>query len=445
MRKPEHSRRGFLVGLAGAATAVVLPFRPSSLGQAATVASDGSVDWKAVRDEFDLDPRWIHMSSFFLVSHPRPVRESIELWRRKIDENPLWLEEVLFHPGAPRMLDTIRKPLAAYLGGRPEEIALVPNTTTGLALVYNGLKIRRGQEILTTTHDHYSHLESIRLAAEKAGASMRQIALHDGAAKASESEMAERLRRAIGAKTRAVGVTWVHSSTGLKLPIPTLAQVVAAANRGRASQDRCLFVVDGVHGLGAAREEVAALGADFVVAGTHKWLFGPRGTGLIWGRSDAWPEVRPTVPTFDSLEPFDDWIARKPQGPTRAGYVSPGGFVAYEHFFALPEAIAFHDRLGRERVAARIDELNGRMREEMARMPKVRLHTPRDPRLAAGLVCFEVDGKTPEAVVERLREKRILASTSPYAVSYARVAAGIMVSPEEVESTLAAIHQTAGS
>jgi selenocysteine lyase/cysteine desulfurase len=71
----------------------------------------------------------------------------------------------------------------------------------------------------------------------------------------------------------------------------------------------------------------------------------------------------------------------------------------------------------------------------------VRLHTPLDPALAAGIVCFEVDGKAPNAVVARLRERRIVATSSPYAVSYARVSAGIMVSPEEVEETLRAIRE----
>ena len=60
-----------------------------------------------------------------------------------------------------------------------------------------------------------------------------------------------------------------------------MSEVVAAANRGRAAADRCLLVVDGVHRLGAVDEEPARSGVDFFVAGTHKWLFGPRGTGMI--------------------------------------------------------------------------------------------------------------------------------------------------------------------
>jgi selenocysteine lyase/cysteine desulfurase len=434
-------RRRFLSGLtAAAATGALLPFRGAN---AAQVSPGGEVDWRAVRAEFDLDPRWIHCSSFFLVSHPRPVREAIERWRRQIDRNPLDLDEMLFAPGHEHPLEDSKVALAEYLGGRAEEIALTHNTTTGLALVYHGLALVRGDEILTTEHDHYSHHESIRLAAEKSGASVRSVALHDGAARADEGEMAARLRRAITPRTRAVGLTWVHSSTGLKLPIPALAEVVRGANRGRAEADRCVLVVDGVHGFGAAAEEAAGLGADFFVAGTHKWLFGPRGTGLIWARPATWRRLRPTIPTFDSTVPYAAWMRRQPPPPTQASFVSPGGFVAYEHFFGLAEAARFHQRLGRERVAVRIAELNGHLRRELGRMPRVRLHTPLDPRLAAGIVCFEIEGLDPDAAVERLRARRVLATASPYAVSYVRLAAGIMNSPEELEEALRAVRAVA--
>jgi selenocysteine lyase/cysteine desulfurase len=281
------------------------------------------------------------------------------------------------------------------------------------------------------------HHESIRLVTDKNGASFRRIALHDGAARANEAEMVERLRRAITPRTRAVGLTWVHSSTGLRLPIRSLAEVVKAANAGRDEADRCLLIVDGVHGFGCLDEAAATLGCDFFVAGTHKWIFGPRGTGIVWGRADAWPHTRPTIPSFESLEPFGRWEAGAPLDPhTRAAWLSPGGFHAFEHHWGVEAAFRLHEELGRPRIAARIAELNGRFRSELSKMPHVTLHTPLPPELAAGIVCFEVKGLTPPQVVERLKARRIVASTSPYAVSYARVAAGIMVSPDEVETTL---------
>jgi len=428
-------RRSFLAraGLTAAATGLVA----SKATPLRLLAANGEPDWTAVRALFDLSPDLIHLSSFFISSHPKPVRDAIDAYRRKIDANPFWVDEALFDTADGTVPEKVKGTIARYCGGAAAEIALVPSTTVGLALLYNGVRIKPGQEILTTEHDHYVHHESIRLSSEKNGATVRKIALHERSAQASEAEMVARLRQAITPKTRVVGLTWVHSSTGLRLPIAPLADVVRAANKGRSDADRCLLIVDGVHGFGCSDESVAALGADFVAASTHKWIFGPRGTGLVWGRADAWPHIRPTVPTFDSPVPFDRWAAGQPLDPkTQAGFVSPGGFAAFEHVFAVEAAFKLHDELGRANVTRRVRELNGRFCSELAAMRNVMLHTPVDPKLRAGIVCFEVKGLTTDETVARLKAKRIVASGSPYAVSYARVAAGVMNTEDEVETAL---------
>ena len=76
-------------------------------------------------------------------------------------------------------------------------------------------------------------------------------------------------------------------------------------------------------------------------------------------------------------------------------------------------------------------------------MPAVQLYTPRDENLSAGMVCFDVKGKKPGEVVERLLTQRIVASTTPYRVSYARVACNIVNTPQEIETTLRAIRELA--
>jgi selenocysteine lyase/cysteine desulfurase len=414
--------------------------RPQSLKR-----PGGGVDWPAVRAQFTLDPEWIHLASFYLVSHPRRVQAAIEDFRRKLDRDPLWLDQAAFDPSTGLPLEKVRAALARYTGARPQDLAFTPNTTTALALVYHGLRLRAGQEVLTTEHDHYSHHESIRLAAERADATVRRIRLYDRGADASASVCVDRLERGIGPKTRAVGLTWVHSSTGVKLPVAALAEVVSRANRGRAAEDRILLIVDGVHGFGNQDVDVASLGADFFAAGCHKWLFGPRGTGFLWGRPEAWSELRPTIPTFDPSAPetWEAWMKGQPPGPTRAAWVSPGGFVAFEHLLALGESIAFHEEIGRPALAARIAELNSRCREGLAGMKHVTLHTPRSSELAGPVACFEVRGLSAEEVTNRLAAKRIRTNTSPYATSYARIAVGIMNTPEEVDRALAAVRSLA--
>ena len=95
------------------------------------------------------------------------------------------------------------------------------------------------------------------------------------------------------------------------------------------------------------------------------------------------------------------------------------------------------------RITARTHELNAQMKEGLAGMPRVQLYTPRDENLSAGMVCFDVKGTKPQQVVERLLAQRIVASTTPYRVSYARVACSIVNTPQEVETVLRAIRELA--
>src|SRR5687767_6149313 len=331
----------------------------------------GRVDWNAVRELFPLARDWTHLSSFLFVSHPKPVAEAIDAFKRKIDADPVWLEIAVLTDAEGWPYRKVKQSLANYVGGDPAELCMTSNTTGALAMAYHGLRIRPDQEIVTTEDDHFSHHESIRYSAERSGASVRYIALYDKPADANATQMVERVARAIRPNTRAVGVTWVHSSTGVKVPLKEIADAVARANRGRTTADRCLLIVDGVHGFANQDVDIAKTGVDFFATGTHKWLFAPRGTGFLWGKADAWPELRPTVPSFDpdDMAPWSAWMERRPLPPTRAAFASPGGFLAYEHVLATPAAVALHRTIGRDNIAARILELNSQFREGAARIP----------------------------------------------------------------------------
>jgi selenocysteine lyase/cysteine desulfurase len=430
-------RRGFLMttGISLAAGALARPAWPQSSPPVKAAAQPSSPrSWAWVRDQFSVVPDLAHFSAFYITSHPRPVRDAIEQLRRALDENPFeTVEQDLF-----RRPDEVRAAAAEYLGGRPQDVALTRCTTEGLALVYSGLRLKQGQEILTTLHDHYSHFESIRLAARRTGAEVRRVALYDAGSRARADEAVDRLRRAIRPATRVVGVTWVHSSTGVKLPLRAMASAIADANRSREASDRVLLVVDGVHGFGVEDEAVAEIGCDFFAAGAHKWIFGPRGTGILWGRREAWEQIQPTVPAFE-MGPYMAWGEGRDPGPTEGRWVSPGGFHAYEHMWALPAAFAFHREIGRARIGERIHELNARIKEGLAGLRRVTVHTPREVGMSAGLVAFEVAGLKPEDVVRRLREKRIIASTSPYFPPFARLAGSLLNTPEEADTAVAAV------
>ena len=393
-------------------------------------------DWDSVRDQFALTRAHVHMASFLLASHPRPVAEAIERHRRGFDADPVTYWEEHFMTAEPE----VEAAAADYLGVDPAHVALTDSTTMGLGLLYGGLRLRPDDEILTTPHDHYATFEALRLRAERTGAAVRRVALYDDPAQTSVDEVVGRMRAALTSRTRVLAVTWVHSSTGVKLPLSAMADALRDVNATREVADRVLFCVDGVHGLGIDDVTMDRLGCDFFVAGTHKWMFGPRGTGLVVGRPEAWAAVDFVIPSFGPH--VGVWIGELPPDTplvTPGNRFSPGGFHSFEHRWALGEAFRFHQSIGKARVEARIHGLNTMAKDALAAMPHVRLHTPMSPALSAGIICFDVAGRTPAEVVAHLHARGIVGSTSPYPVSYARIAPSLLTNEEEVERTVAAL------
>lgn len=434
------SRRTFLATPALLGAAALIPGSLATALASETPAMPDLSDWNAVRDQFSLDPAWMHFSSFFIASHPAPVRDAIEGWRKTIDRDPFQVvEHGLFGDQAHNIPLQVRQVIATYLGGREQDIALTRSTTESLAIVYHGLPLKAGDEVLTTVHDHYSHHESIRLATRRAGASTRHIRLFDDAASASTDAIIARLLSAMRPATRVVGLTWVHSSTGIRLPIREIATAL------KARHPEVLLVVDGVHGLGSVDETVATMGADYFCAGCHKWMFAPRGTALIWANADNWARLTPLIPTFSDDESYNAWAeGRDMATPVSAARMTPGGFHAYEHQWAMRAAFEMHLRMGKARVGARIRSLNDQLKTSLADNKRIRIHTPLSGDLSAGLVAFEIEGLKPDDIVKRLLTKKIIASTSPYAVSYARLAPSLVNTPKEVERAASEVLALAG-
>ena len=434
-------RRKFLTGLGISVGASLLASKQLLAGAqspANEVKTIAPGDWTALRDLFPLTKKYIQLSTFLLTSHPKPVSDAIEMHRRGLDENPA----DYWHQRFETIDHDIAEAAAEYMGGKAKNIALTDSTTMGLALIYSGLKLAPGTEILQTVHDHYSTDMSLAYRAKRTGAKVRRIALYENPATVSVADVIKRLSAGINKNTRVVAATWVHSSTGVKLPIRAMADTINVINQGRGIDQQILFCVDGVHGFGIENEDITTLGCDFFVAGTHKWLFGPRGTGVIWGNDRAWANSEPVIPSFSAS--YDVWMGDSVQEQVPMGeHMSPGGFHSFEHRWALPEAFKLHMQLGKANVQKRIHQLNTQTKAGLAKMRHVTLYTPQSSELSSGLVCFDVAGMSAGNVVKALHSKGIIMSSTPYRNSYARFAPSLINNEQEIEKALTEIRALA--
>lgn len=396
--------------------------------------------WDGVRRQFALTPDFVHLSAMLISSHPEPVRRAIEWHRRALDANPaVYLQE-----NNGRLRGLALEAAGRYLGVDPQDIALTDSTTMSVALVYHGLMLRPGEEVLTTDQDYYVTHESLRLVAARSGAQVRRISLYDDIRQVTPEALAERLLRELRPQTRLVALTWVHSSTGLKIPVRLIADGLAHINAHRPPERQVLFGLDAVHGFGNQNQMFGSLGCDFFMAGCHKWLFGPRGTGLIVATPRGRAMLRPTIPSFIDGESWAAWREnRAPAGPATAAALTAGGFKPYEHQWALAETFAFHERIGPWYIQARTAELATRLKEGLARTRGVRLVTPMRADLSAGIVSFDVEGLSAAAAAARLRDRRIGASVAPYAVRHVRLTPCIYNTPDDIERALEAVRAVA--
>lgn len=170
-------------GLAGAAAAQVPYYSVAPENPTVPPAPVSSDTWQIVRAAFDLDPDYVDLSAMLLASHPRAVREAIDRYRTALDRQP-----VLALKDNKDRQNAGRSAVARYLGCGRDQIALTDSTASAVALVYNGLKLNSGDEILTVRQDYYVTHEAARYAAAKRGATVRRVSLHEGGSRGARAD-----------------------------------------------------------------------------------------------------------------------------------------------------------------------------------------------------------------------------------------------------------------
>lgn len=376
--------------------------------------------WVQLRQLFEQDPNCIHFANFLVTSHPKPVREAIDRHRAELDKNPGLAMDWDLGVTEQRE-ENVRLWAGRYLQAKPTQIALTGSTTEGLAMIYGGVQVRPDQEILTTVHEHYSTNNILHFRNQRDGTRVRKIQLFEQPQSISADQVLDTINRNIRPETRVLGMTWVHSGSGVKLPISDIAGLVDEHNRQRDDKDRIIYVVDGVHGFGVEDLSFPAMNCDFFIAGTHKWMFGPRGTGIVCSRSEELKYVSPSVPTFSEATTFSTTM-------------SPGGYHAFEHRWAVDEAFKLHLELGKADVQARIHQLNSYLKQRLLEQPGVELVTPVDPKFSAGFSFFRVKGQDSDAVAAHLMQNRIVSDAVSRDVGpVIRTAPGLLNTEAEVD------------
>ncbi len=350
-------------------------------------AAGGSLDVQAIRSQFPvLDQQvnghpLVYLDNGATAQKPEAVIEAEARCYREYYAN--------IHRGVHSLsqrstaeFEAVRGKVQRLLNAPEEkEIIFTRGTTEGINLVaYSFLRpqLQAGDEILITAMEHHSNIVPWQIICEQTSAKLVVVPISD-AGEISLDDVAER----IGPRTKLVSVVHLSNALGTINPVKQIVDLAHARN--------VPVLVDGAQSAPHMPVDVQALGCDFFVFSGHK-LYGPTGTGVLWGRYELLKAMPPwhgggdmirTV-TFEKTD-FADPPARFEAGtPNIAGVIALG--AAIDWFLALdPRAVAAHEA-----------DLLAHATARLGAIPGLRLIGTAEQR--AGLVSFVMDDAHPHDI-----------------------------------------------
>jgi isopenicillin-N epimerase len=295
-----------------------------------------------LRNDFLLDPGVAFLNHGSFGACPRPVFESYQAWQRELEHEPVdFLDRRL-----PALLATARTELARYLNAPPDDLAFVPNATTGVNLAARSLDLRPGDEILTTDLEYGACDLAWEWLAARTGAEYIRAPIP--LPLTSAGELVEALFARATRRTRVVYVSHVSSSTALVLPVEEIVS--------RARELGLATIVDGAHAPSHVPVDVEALGADFYSGNTHKWQMAPKGAGFIHALPERQERVDAAIVSWGYAT--DTFLERIEMQGTR----DPAAWLA------VPDAIRYQAERDWESVRERCRALTREARAELCNL-----------------------------------------------------------------------------
>ena len=284
-----------------------------------------------------------------------------------------------------------REGLARFIGAKPEEVAMTPNTTQAMRQVSQSIGWSEGDEFMVTSLEHVSTVSLGSALQADVGVTMTVVEADQG-----DAEFLETLKSSLSERTRLLCISHVASPDGRILPVSDAAEL--AHERGVP------VVVDVAQSLGQFPVDVPALGCDFMIGSGHKWLLGPMGVGILWVASDQLLSFKPNpVPEREPWSPLDSPI----EAPTAARMAEKGTHNT-AMVIGTGRAVEIIDEIGADTIAAHTGRLSAALREAAQDMDGVNILTPMEPGRSAGITTLTFDGYSPadlQALVARIYEK----------------------------------------
>jgi len=374
------------------------------------------MDWTSIHDQFEINRKKIWLNNCGTVpagNHAvKAVTDFIKGYAKQGTLNP---------SGNPNHVRAeIKTILSRLLNCHPDELGLIHHTAEGMNFISHGLPLSPGDEVILLENEYPSNVYPWRHLREKG------VALSTTPMETTPEAFFESLQKRITQRTRVIAISAVHWCTGMPLPVHDV---------GRLCREREIyFVLDGAQGVGMRPIDVKRDCIDFMAFSAWKWLTGPIGLGGLYIARERLDSIKPIFVGTDSVVDDEAYLPYKDDlKPSVDRFtISTPNICDWVYFLA---SLRFLEDIGFEAVRERIFTLSRRLSDGLASLG-YRVLTTDFPGHSTGIVVFEKDGISTEAIFERLKENGVVAAQR---LDRVRLSPHVYLLPEQIDETLSVL------
>jgi len=343
--------------------------------------------WRLIAEQFRFPEGYAYLNTGGLGASPYRVTNRVIAMMNREDTFPNAGHDL-------KDWSRIKTKCAALLGRacKQEEIAFTSTATEGINIVINGLPLQAGDEVITSTHEHVALTIPLLNRMQRDGIQIKTFRpdIQDGLANV------RRIEEQITGRTKLIFISHATCTTGQVFPVREIGEL--ARSRG------LWYGLDGVQAVAQMPVDVSATGADFYAISGHKWVMGPKRTGVLFVRESLLETLRPTVVGAYSDAANDLEKRELTLQPTAQRYEYATQNDAL--FYGLEEAMDFVQTIG---VAA-IQKHNRALAEEfytrLGEPPGIEILSPAEQQYRSAMITFRVAGRKNGKICSELTKRK---------------------------------------
>jgi len=291
------------------------------------------------------------------------------------------------------LLDELRTRIAHLINCDHDEVVLVQSTTEGLNMVMNGLDWKTGDAIVVRggRHEHYSNYLPWVALSQKKGVQLKELAMTDENGYFDLAQLEKLIKG-----SQLITLSHVLYNTGAIMPVEEVGRI--------AQKNNLLFCVDAAQSAGTISVDVKKIGCHFMAFPGFKWLCGPTGIGVFYCSKKVSEILEPLEIGGESATLSEQNIIAYLDMPARF----QASFRNFPGAAGLEASLRYILRIGLERIRKKNMNVASILREEIAKIPAVKMYGPDDESKRSSIVTFMPQKADSSTLVRQLAQNRII-------------------------------------